>query len=115
MSTDAMARRGEEIGRASVLPALAREEELGDLDRVERRTLDEVVAREEEHEAVARRAVETDAPDEHLFGLRGRARRRDVDDAHRRRAREELHRLLGRERLLELHPDPPRVADEDRH
>ena len=72
------------------------EQELGDLDRVERGALDEVVAGEEEHEAVLRGAVGADAADEHLVGLRRRARRRHVDDAHRRRAAQQLGRLLRR-------------------
>ncbi len=46
--------------------ALALQDELGDLDRVQRRALAEVVAREEEREAVLDRRVAADAADEHL-------------------------------------------------
>src|SRR5581483_9155657 len=78
--------------------SLAREQELGDLDRVQRRALAQVVAREEEREAVLDRRVAADPA-----------------DAHRRRRCEQLARPLRRERLLGLEPDRLGVPDEDRH
>src|SRR5581483_1659147 len=95
--------------------SLAREQELGDLDRVQRRALAQVVAREEEREAVLDRRVAADPADEHLVDAGRLARRGEVLDAHRRRRCEQLARPLRRERLLGLEPDRLGVPDEDRH
>src|SRR5512133_1039530 len=110
MSTDAIALRGEEIVGVSALPGITREQQLGDLDRVQRGALDEVVAREEENEAVARGAVDANAADEHLVRLRRGARRRDVDDANRGGGREQPRRLVRRELVLELDPHRLRMT-----
>src|SRR5581483_3254958 len=92
------------------------EEELRDLDRVQRGALDEVVAREEEHEAaVLARPVGADPPDEHILGLGGRARARRLDDPYARRGGEQRLRQLRRERPVRLDPDRLRMADEHRH
>src|SRR5579862_473653 len=82
------------------------EQELGDLDRVQRRALDEVVAGEEEDQAAAvRGAVLADTTDEDVFGLSRRARGRHVDEPHPRRGFEERRRLRRRKGLLRLDPD----------
>src|SRR5579875_2844667 len=90
------------------------QQELGDLDRVQRRALDEVVAGEEEHEAVAAGGpVGTDAADEDVLRLRRGARGRGLDEPHARRGGEKLRRAFRLERLLGLDPDRLGVADED--
>src|SRR5206468_1812653 len=91
------------------------EHQLGDLDRVQRGTLVQVVAGEEEREAVLRRAVGADASDEHLIGLRRVLRRRNVDDLDRRRVAQESGRLVRAERTLEFDPHRLGVAHEHRH
>src|SRR5207248_4244588 len=95
--------------------ARALEQELGDLQRVERRALDEVVTREEEDETVpVRGAVEADAADEYVLGLSRRSGGRQLGEAHARGAGEHRLRVLGLERLLGLDPDRLRMSDEDR-
>src|SRR3954454_14313151 len=81
------------------------QQKLGDLDRVERRALDQVVAGQEEHEAVRRRAIGPDAANQDILRLRGVAGRRHLDDLHRRRVTEDRLRLLRRQLFLQLDPD----------
>ena len=94
---------------------------LGDLDRVQGRALAQVVGHAPEGEAVLDRDVLADAGD--VGGiLAGRFVGRDVAarlvliDHHDARSRaQDVARLLGAERLFELHVHGLRMADEDRH
>ena len=91
---------------------LRRQEQLRDLDRVQRRALAQVVAGDEEREAVLDRRVLADPADEHVVAARGAARRRELLERDARRAGEDRGRLLGGERLAGLEPDRLRVADQ---
>src|SRR5207244_6663942 len=87
----------------------------GDLDRVERRTLAQVVAGEEERDAVGlSRPVGADPADEHLV-LTGRAARGgEVLEANAWCGRQQLAHLLWRDRCDGLDPDRLGVSDHDR-
>src|SRR4051812_3673621 len=63
------------LGRCGVL---AREHELRDLDRVQRRALAEVVAGEKQREPTVDRRVAADPPHEHLVAARGLPGRREL-------------------------------------
>src|SRR5204863_5305476 len=76
--------------------ALPLDDELCDLDRVERGALPQVVAREEEREAVLDRRIAAEAAHEHVIDARRLPRRREVLDTHGRRRGEELARALRR-------------------
>src|SRR5262249_60689640 len=80
--------------------------ELCDLDRVQRRALPQVVAREEEGEAALDRRVAAGAADEHVVDTRrGLTRRGELLEADRGGIAEDRRRLLGRQLLLRLEPD----------
>ena len=88
---------------------LAAEQQLGDLDRVQRRALAEVVARRGRGRARSRsvgswriRPTSTSSPPGRLAG------RGEVDDAHARRGAEQRPRLVGRERSTRSRATPPR-------
>ena len=94
------------------------EQKLGDLNRVERRALAEVVAREVEREPVLGGRVTANTPDEHVVDAGGGSRGRDLgqlEHADAWRRAQDLDRLLRLERVLELDPDRLGVADHDRH
>src|SRR5438270_3975948 len=92
------------------------EHELGDLDRVQRRTLPEVVARQEERETVSvARAVRPDPAHQHLVLACCLPGRGDVLEPQAPRLREQLLRVPGRERLERLDPDRLGVPDQDRN
>ena len=94
---------------------------LGDLHGVERRALAQIVGDDPHRQAVLDRDVLADARDEGGV-LAGRLDRRDVaavlalvDDQAARRLAQDVARLVGRDRLLELDVDRFRMADEHRH
>ena len=70
--------RWRRLRRGSSGDALRRQEQLRDLDRVQRCALAQVVAGEEEREAVLDRRVLADPADEHVVAARGAARRREL-------------------------------------
>ena len=71
-------RAGEGEERAAYAAADTGEQHLGDLDRVQCRSLPEVVAGEEEREAVERALVLADPADEHLVAAGSVLRRREL-------------------------------------
>ena len=71
---------GPAAGAASLGRRPAREQQLGDLDRVQRGALAEVVAGEEEREPVLDGRVAADPADEHVVAARRLAGRREVLD-----------------------------------
>src|SRR5690242_20527943 len=77
------------------LPAC--EEQLGELDRVQRRALAQVVAGDPEVQRSGLGTVLANPPDQHRVDTRGVERRREpvaaVDDAHARRGAQDLDRL----------------------
>ena len=83
------------------------EQQLGDLDRVQRGALVRLSqARKRTRPLSSAARSGADAADEHVLRLRRGARRRRLDEPHRRRAPASSSlRLLGRERLLRLDPD----------
>src|SRR6187200_2423840 len=94
------------------------EQHLGDLDRVQRRSLSQVVAREEEREAVDRALVLADPPHEHLVDAGGVLRGgelRQPQHAHARSLTQDRVGILRRQGLLELDPDRLGVAHEHGH
>ena len=90
-------------------------DELGDLDRVERRALAQVVAGEEEHEAVLRRLIGADATDVHLVRPDGVPVCRNRLDPKAGRPAQEPLGIGGRERRLRLDPHRLRVTHDDGH
>ena len=80
-------RRAPERGRGGRRPRarLGGEHELGDLDRVQRGALAQVVAREDEREAALDRRVAADPPDEHLVDPGRLAGRGELLEPDRRR------------------------------
>jgi CubicO group peptidase (beta-lactamase class C family) len=101
------------LGRRPCPNAL--EQHLGDLDRVERGALAQVVADHEQREAVRDRAVLAHAADEHRVGAGRVERVGDLGHDHARRVRQQRERLRGLERALELEVERERVAGEDGH
>jgi CubicO group peptidase (beta-lactamase class C family) len=95
--------------------AHAREHHLGDLDRVERGALAQVVADHEQREAVRDRAVLAHAADEHRVGAGGVERIGNGGHDHAGRVCQQRQRLRGLERALELEVERQRVAGEHRH
>ena len=88
------------------------EQQLGDLDRVQRRALAEVVAREVEREAVLGGRVAADAADEHLVHRRRPCRGdgNSLERAPTARAARSSRASLGGERLARARPRRPRRA-----
>src|SRR6478752_189716 len=82
--------------------ARAAQDELRDLDRVQRGALAEVVAREEQREAALHRRVASNPADQHLFLAGGLPRRGEVLDPDRRGRAEQLACTVGRKVVLEL-------------
>src|SRR5687767_4780681 len=102
-------------GGCSSGDALLGEQELRDLNRVECRALAQVVADDEEREAVLDRRVLADPPDEDVVAAGRDPRRGELLEADPRCPAEDRRRLLGRERLVRLDPDRLGVPDEHRH
>src|SRR6478609_4384564 len=104
-----------EVGVAGDHASATADQGLGDLDRIEGRTLAQVVADDEEHEALARgsRLVGPHAPDEDLVATGRLERVGHVGDDDARRVLEQVERLLGRDVALELRVDGEAVPGED--
>src|SRR6476661_687970 len=98
-------------------PSAPGEELLGDLDGVEGRALAQVVADDEEHEALALRGglVGADPADEDLVAAGGLERVGHVGDDDAGGVLEQVERLVGRDVPLELGVDGEAVAGENRH
>ncbi len=105
--------RGGREGCDQAAARCSREEQLGDLDRVQSRALAEVVADDEEGESVRHRRVLPDPADEDVVAACGPAGRRELLQPDPRRRAEQLRRLLRRERLLGL--DPHRLGVPHEH
>ena len=87
------------------------DQQLRDLDGVERSTLAQVVARHEQGQAssVGNTRVDADPPDQRDVACRRRPAASGVDQLDARRLRQDLARLIGAQRLVELRVDRERV------
>src|SRR5262252_185830 len=103
------------------LNELATDQALGDLDRVQRRPLTQVVRNNPHHQPVFDRRILADAADigrvlaGAFVGRDVAARLALVDHEAAWRAAQDLARFVRRDRLLELDVDRFRMSDKHRH